>query len=191
MKKSVKAMVVAAAIAAVGGIGAVSFAAWNVGNAATQNTAGQSGKLEAIGSITLASNLTGTGAKKLVPCDQENYPTASMTNVWEITVTPPTAVDGYTYSYGVKYKADDTNDLGAAKLYVFTGNESYPSAGTKIEESALSSGWTVLSATDNTSVTLDSGNKIYIVMKSSVTDDSDMEKDFGVTVTCTATASAS
>ena len=182
MKKTVKSLIIAASVAAIAGIGAVSFAKWTVGNTSEQTATGSAGELTAVGAITLASNLNDD--MKLVPYDQDNYSTAKLTNLWVITVTPPTAMDGYTYSYEVEYAEQATDDLTGDKMYVFTGTTAPTADDGTID--ITDGNWAKLDATQDVTL-LD--NKIYVVMNSTGENaNDDMNANFGLKVILTATA---
>lgn len=67
MKKAVKALITAAAVAAVVGVGAVSFAEWQAGSTEPKSVSGTSGSIIVMGSLTAETDLNG---KLLVPYDQ-------------------------------------------------------------------------------------------------------------------------
>ena len=69
MKKAVKAIIAASAVAAVVGVGAVSFAKWTAGTTEPKNVEGTTGSIIVMGSITASDDLNG---KNLVPYDQDS-----------------------------------------------------------------------------------------------------------------------
>ncbi|MCH5165522.1 MAG: hypothetical protein J1G01_03880 [Clostridiales bacterium] len=122
MKKSIKALIVAASVAAVAGIGAVSFAKWEAGNAATKTATGNTGSINTIGTLTVTpTSASGSVAdtitmNALYPVDQGG----TYLTYWEfdIEVTgegEQTLTVQATYSAGTSGKAQGTGVIYYAK----------------------------------------------------------------------------
>ncbi|MCH5153661.1 MAG: hypothetical protein J1F71_00470 [Clostridiales bacterium] len=80
MKKAVKALITASAVAAVVGVGAVSYAAWSAGSVADKTVTGNTGSINTIGSLSVSPD---SGLSALYPVDQGG----SYTTYWTFTVT--------------------------------------------------------------------------------------------------------
>lgn len=186
MKKTVKALVIAASVAAVAGIGAVSFAKWEANSAAKGDTTGSTTSVvTTIGNITVSQP-----TNKLKPYDQDSS-NAVLTDTdavtfWALTVTNSASVDT-----GVKYYISLTEEFNGGttgKLYFSTD---YEGSG-DIELSGGSQTWTelkeVYSAGNETNghelnlSNVTSGATVYICLEA---DDSDAQ---GVDVKLTVAA---
>lgn len=114
MKKSLKPVVIAAAVACIGGIGAVSFAAWTGAASQTGNVGGTTGNVAAIG---FTETLTGASVTGLMPYDQ-----GSGTRVYSVQL-PDFAVNTQ-WRMTVKLVAPDSGTaIGDNKIMVKYGAE--------------------------------------------------------------------
>lgn len=183
MKKKVKALIVAASVAAVAGIGAVSFAAWSGSGATPVDKTGATGEVDTLGAITVTSNLDG---KTLLPYDQAGTLTATQIKVWQLDLEVVST--GAVATFEVKLGTADANDLGSGKLYIFTG-ETYADPSTGTAATGAPADWTALTTTA-TEIEADENGEAtaYIILVSNSTDD--MNKNFKVTVSATQTTTA-
>ena len=185
MKKTIKALTIAASVAAVVGIGAVSFAKWS-GSTTQQDAAAN----VSVGNITVTAGFIQSsdytlsfGTDKLVPVDQ-GTPGAGQTTMLTAALGDIQVVKG-TYSFTL---SATTNASGLKFYYQVaeTGSVNAPSGLTEesgqdaaAKESSIASqlsGWVELgTATSNVSVSENvktvSNLSLYIVLVSSDTDD--------------------
>ena len=123
MKKKVKALVVAASVAAIAGIGAVSFAAWSGSTDTNKTITGATGEIDTIGAITVTPSTTSgsvdaSGAitmNALVPYDQ-----GSGVTYWEFDLSSDTTGE-QTVKYTIlgsiaKGSGTGAQDIGDAEL---------------------------------------------------------------------------
>ncbi len=170
MKKTVKSLIIASSVAAIAGIGAVSFAAWQSGTTSVDKT-GSTGNIDTIGSIAVTDDLSG---KTLIPFDQTTAE-ADQLKMWTLNITVTST--GATPTLKVALGTADTNDIGAGKLYIYTGTEALTDAPAANGGAAPAADWAALTAT---ATEIKSGTKAYIILVSS--DSTDMDKNFKVTV---------
>lgn len=194
MKKTVKSLIIAASVAAVAGIGAISFAKWEAGMNYSVDVKDQgTAQVTAIGEFTVSHDLSDT--VKLMPYDQVKQ-VGSHKKMWTITVDDSQLnADDYTYVYKVAYltATTESNDLGAGKLYVYTGSTKQTEAPTGAIASLTD--WKALSSEQT--VTIGNDKEIYIILVSDNTAEGedqyntdDMNKSFGVKISVAATDKA-
>lgn len=171
MKKTVKSLIIASSVAAIAGIGAVSFAAWQSGTTSVDKE-GSTGSIDTIGSIAVTDNLSG---KKLIPFDQATAESDQL-KMWTLDITVTST--GATPKLKVALGTATENDIGAGKLYIYTGTAALTDAPAANGGAAPTDDWAAL-ATDS-ATEIKSGTKAYIILVS--TDTADMNKNFKVTV---------
>ncbi|MDE5562823.1 MAG: hypothetical protein K2J01_04680 [Clostridiales bacterium] len=155
MKKAIKGLIVASAVAAVVGVGAVSYAAWSGGENTTKNVTGNTAVINTIGDIVVtpdsASGSVNAETKaitmnNLCPVDQtEATKPSGSVNYWKFTLSSATT-GTQTVKYTILGSISAGSDGGAtplgttAKLY---WSESEPTSattaapgGTQIDASA-------------------------------------------------------
>ena len=120
MKKAIKGLIVASAVAAVVGVGAVSYAAWAGGANPSASAGGQLGSISAYGFDT---ELTATmGSKKLMPYNQ---PAANLSEtniaVWSVELPKITATSATKLQ--VKYTTAPTLDSTSGMYVMYSANE--------------------------------------------------------------------
>ena len=171
MKKAVRTIIAASAVATVVGIGAVSFAAWSEqGSKTTDPITGNTGEVLTRGISVQEHNLSGS-TNVLVPWNQTADVKAGTTAVkyWAITLQPTTDVSS---GYTVKI-TDNGSAVASGALKVFTGSSwSLPS-------DSLGNDFKAIGA-DTASVTPIS-NVVYLVLDSEST--ADMGKKVSITIT--------
>lgn len=173
MKKAIKGLIVASAVAAVVGVGAVSYAAWS-GSTDTSVTInnGLTGQIATVGAITVTAdgasctdseNPSLTTLKKLCPVDQTNSVPTDCVKYWKFTLSTA-ATGGQSVKYQIKggltkgADADNGTALGSAALKFLTGTTA-PTAATE---------GTALDAT--TACTAFSDTTVYIFLKADNTE---------------------
>lgn len=127
MKKAIKGLIVASAVAAVVGVGAVSYAAWSTNNSSSATVSGSAGTIVTVTGDAVLTPATGTGAwdadtktvtmtKKLFPNDQTSGVSGDGVTIWEFTITPPTTTGtaNITYKLGATLTANGNATTGAA-----------------------------------------------------------------------------
>ena len=168
MKKAVKSLIIASSVAAIAGIGAVSFAAWSQGSTSSAPVTGNTGSIVTMGTLTATSNIHGEGAKKLVPYNQvDQYSDSTMTKFGEVTLQYPGGEGNPIY----KIQLTSNNNSLTLKYKVASTTPTDNSDFVAIPTSA-------------TQITVNSGDKVYIILESDSTDD--MNKAFTVTFTAEA-----
>ncbi|MDE6294071.1 MAG: hypothetical protein K2L88_05565 [Clostridiales bacterium] len=187
MKKKVKALIIAASVAAIAGIGAVSFAKWEAGSKTAVDTVGGSG----LGTVTLSASFDDADATVakidgLLPYDQGDGKTYVVVTLPAITATEDFSV---TVTYKTALALNDTYKGGATavagKLYAAKGDlsESMPT-----ENLATTEGWKEIGSScvlgDFTAGSAITDAKITIAL------DSDTVTDMGATFELTFTLGA-
>ena len=172
MKKAVKAIIAASAVAAVVGVGAVSFAAWS----GTNTSATVNGETAKITTIGLAGSLTNS-TLKLIPWNQvEGASNASYTKeyVVELTLTGDSIADK---DIQVTY----TGTLASGSNYMVKFDASDSTAATTV---AATTGYanilTAASGTAKYDITGEESGKVYahIILDSSNTADMEQSVTF-------------
>ena len=178
MKKKVKALVVAASVAAIAGIGAVSFAAWAGGANGSGTATGNTGSINAYGFDTTLSATMGTTT--LMPYDQGGTLGTDEVAVWSVAL--PTITAAPETKLQVKLTSDPGLDAssGIYVMYSTTDVTTAPSDKTGYQKLTTTDAdlGTVTFAENSEAAT--TGYLVVILDSSKL---GDMGKAFSITVT--------
>ncbi|MCH5158710.1 MAG: hypothetical protein J1F33_05900 [Clostridiales bacterium] len=182
MKKAVKALVIAASVAAVAGIGAISFARWTGTGSVSQDTTASTGEVTNFLSIGQATDIHLTN---LLPYDQFGTDTLQTTGAYTLgsATFAITLEQGYNaYNLKVEAKADGSTPI------TFGGNDEKHTnlfatltAPTSAVTSALT-GWENVSDAGGYTFQEQQATSVTIYFLLDSNDNDMMNKDFKVTV---------
>ncbi|MCH5153662.1 MAG: hypothetical protein J1F71_00475 [Clostridiales bacterium] len=177
MKKAVKMLIAASAVAAVFGVGAVSYALWTAGGSSTATAEGPTGMINTVGDVSVTVEKGGSGSSttkdivmdSLLPIDNNDV---TGTKYWQFTVS----LTGSVGDVFVKLEGTMDCDAKVAQLYYKVGDTAPTAAspGTRLPETI-----------DTSNITLNNGSAtVYVCMVAYSA--SAMNKDISLTFTANA-----
>ncbi|MDE6618699.1 MAG: hypothetical protein K2K13_06715 [Clostridiales bacterium] len=177
MKKTVKALIVAASVAAVVGVGAVSFAAWQgSGTTTASQAANTTGSVSVVG---FDADATLTKVENLMPWDQTSGTTVAHYTLPEVT----SGNEGY------KITASVTKESGwDGDLYIIINDSATTAAS---DPATAANGWKTLDGTASVftfTATGDTPKQLYAHVILDSDKSADMNKSYDLTFTLAADA---